>query len=91
MNGGRIKNLHRQPRSQPRDSPGRCAPRPAGCPLRAPNRHSDVVGTGPIIAAIIERLPARYSTFRKALFFLWLLVRETRTLLHKLRRHSRQR
>ena len=34
---------------------------------------------------------AGYSTFRKALFFVWLLVREPRTLLHKLSRHARQR
>jgi hypothetical protein len=34
---------------------------------------------------------AGYNAFRRALFFVWLLVREPRTLLHKLRKLSRRR
>ena len=44
-----------------------------------------------VLPRVLRRPSAGYGAFHKALFFLWLLVREPRTLLHKLRRRSAQR
>jgi hypothetical protein len=41
------------------------------------------------LPGVLRRPSASYGLVRKGLFFLWLLVREPRTLLHKLRRIGR--
>jgi hypothetical protein len=60
----------------------------AGLPWHGVDLHASRLQPLP---GVLRRPSASYGPVRKGLFFLWLLVREPRTLLHKLRKIARRR